>query len=118
MPWEINIFETLQGRKPVESFIRKLPAQLRAKLVRDIDLLADFGPDLGAPYVRKLTGTSVELWELRTRRAGDHVRTFFHVLDNERLLLLHCFRKKSRAAPKREIQTAEERLKLFIRSTR
>lgn len=111
MVWEIEIFETTSARSPVARFIASLPARLGAKLTRDIDLLAEFGFDLGNPYIKKLSGTSVNLWELRTRRGNDQVRTLFGVLGERRIILLHCFLKKSQRVPRREIETAEQRLK-------
>jgi phage-related protein len=111
---EIEIYISPQGGTPLSRFMNSLPAPLRAKLARDIDLLIEFGPSIGEPYVKKLRGTSPDLWELRTRRASDHVRTIFSVLENNRIILLHGFVKKTGRIPRREIETAEQRLKQYL----
>ena len=115
MTWNVAVFETPQGGRPVAKFITRLPVPLRAKLTRDIDLLERFGLDLGAPYVKKLKGTSIDLWELRTRRGSDQVRMLFTVIGDRSLILLHGFVKKARRMPRREIETAERRFKRVAR---
>ena len=117
MVWHIEIFRTSQGRSPVAEFMDGLPAALRAKLVRDIDLLEQFGLDLGGPYIKKIQGISEDIWELRTRRSSDLIRTLFSVIGERRILLLHSFVKKTQRIPRREIRTAEQRLKLFRERT-
>lgn len=116
--WVIEVYETSRGNSPIAEFMAGLPAPLRAKLARDIDLLSEFGLALGAPYVKKLSGTSVNLWELRTRRSKDQVRTLFGLFDERRIILLHCFLKKTQRVPRREIGTAERRLKQVMESIR
>ena len=56
--WTISLYTTTGGRRPVAEFIKQLQAKLRAKVVHDIDLLAEFGTRLGEPRVSKLRGTA------------------------------------------------------------
>ena len=114
MGWELEIYETPRGERPVANFISKLPAPLRAKVARDIDLLAEFGLQLGSPFAKKLSGAAMNLWELRTRRGTDRVRTIFSTIGERRLILLHCFLKKTRQVPRRELETAAGRLERVL----
>ena len=117
MTWEIELYQTPQGGQPVARVIAGLRVNLRAKLVRDIDLLGNFGLELGNPYIKKLRGTSGNIWELRTRLGSDQVRTLFSIVEGRNIILLHCFVKKTQRIPRKEIKTAEQRLKRVPRRT-
>ena len=69
MPYEVVLLETVRG------FISGLNAKFRAKTLRTIDLLAEFGPFLSMPHARKLSGH--ELWEIRVRQGSDICRLFY-----------------------------------------
>jgi len=56
-------------------FIDSLPVKLKAKTLRTIELLIQFGSGLPMPHSRKLAGH--DLWELRVRFAGDICRLFY-----------------------------------------
>lgn len=42
---------------PFLEFLEKIPKIDAAKILRDIDLLEEFGLSLGMPYIKKMTGT-------------------------------------------------------------
>lgn len=112
--YEVELYETEHGTCPVADFIGQLPPEGQAKVGRAIDLLAEYGPGLGMPYVRKMTGTK-DLWELRIPFAGDAYRVFWFPLDGDTLVLVHATRKKTRKTPRYEVQTAEKRVADFRR---
>lgn len=62
--WSLIYYETPGGRCPVKEYLLELDARERARVTFDLDLLEEYGLDLGAPYVRSIRG---KLWELRTR---------------------------------------------------
>ncbi|AXH01171.1 type II toxin-antitoxin system RelE/ParE family toxin (plasmid) [Deinococcus wulumuqiensis] len=68
---------------------------------------AQFGWPLGMPLIRKL---EKDLWEVRTSLEDGIARVLFTVQDN-RMILLHGFIKKSQKTPKNELETAKKRLK-------
>ena len=56
-----------------------------------------------------------DFWELRTKLGGDVYRTFHFVHTGKKFVLLHAYHKKSQKAPKRELDTAEERMKDYLK---
>jgi len=56
----------------VAEFIESLDAKSRAKVARILDLLEEFGTDLGMPYVKYL---EKQLWELRVQHGRSRYRT-------------------------------------------
>ena len=108
--WKIVFYETTDDDTPVEDFIKSLPEKAQDKIARTFDYLEEFGIALGAPRLKKLTGTS--LWELRILGA-DSIRIFYITQTGKIFLLLHGFKKKAQKTPKKEIAIAEKRLREF-----
>lgn len=105
MNWNIILFETNRGEKPVEEFIKSLNETTIAKVIHVIDLLEKFGPLLGMPHVKKLDN---KLYELRIR-GKQEIRIVFS-FDKKKIYLLHAFQKKTQKTPQREIDIAFKRL--------
>lgn len=108
--WNIKIYETPAGDKPVEEFITSLPETAQTKIARTFDYLQEFGPSLGAPRLKKLIGT--DLWELRIL-GSDSIRMFYVTQTHKTFLILHGFKKKTQKTPRREITRAQNRLAEF-----
>lgn len=106
-PWQIDYYESSINSKPVEEFINSLEEKTQTKVVRMLELLEEFGITLGAPHVKKLTGTP--LWELRII-GSDSTRIFYVAKEQKSFLLLHAFKKKTQKTQKKEIKTATDRL--------
>jgi hypothetical protein len=64
MLWNIEYFQSRNGKYPVEEFISSLETKSQARVARTLDLLEEFGIELGMPYTRYL---EKQLWELRIR---------------------------------------------------
>ncbi len=110
MKCKVDFYRTPRGDAPVQDFLNELPAKLRAKNVRELGLLAEYGVDLPAPYAKQLHGKDARgLWELRVKLASDITRVFYFFPVGNRVLLLHGFSKKSEETP--ELQTAIHRMK-------
>ena len=52
--FNLVFYETPAGKRPVAEFILDLPQSLKAKAVRDIDILAERGNQLREPYSKHL----------------------------------------------------------------
>ncbi|MBU0569907.1 type II toxin-antitoxin system RelE/ParE family toxin [Patescibacteria group bacterium] len=105
MAWDIILFETARGEKPVEEFIKSLDSSTIAKVAHEIDLLEKHGPFLGMPHARKLCK---ELYELRIR--GKQEIRIIYLFFKRNIYLLHAFKKKKQKTPRKEISTAKKRL--------
>ena len=103
MVWAI---ETLN--ESVDQELQALPADMRARLVRICELIAAVGLErVGAPHVRHLTGP---LWEMRmSGRAGISRALYVANRDDERIVIVRAFVKKTRKTPRREIDLALRR---------
>lgn len=76
-----------------------------ARLTYDLNLLAEFGVDLGMPHVRPVRG---KLWELRSGGRIQH-RVLYVAVSGRRIVLFHAFVKKTPKTPPGEIAVAERR---------
>jgi phage-related protein len=90
----------------VENFVRSLERSTVAKVLRVVDLLEEFGYQLGLPHSKKI---DVDLFELRIR--GQQEVRIFYTFKKEGITMLHGFIKKSQIIPKREIKQAKRKLK-------
>jgi phage-related protein len=107
MSWDITLYESKPGRKPVEEFIKKLQPVARAKLLRQLELLKKFGPTLDMPNAKPIGDG---LYELRAR-GKQEVRVIYIFVKQNDIYLLHAFLKKSRAISRDDLTTAQRRQK-------
>lgn len=103
------------GRKPVLEYIRSLDPKTEAKVLRNISLLEEFGPDPGFPLV---SNVSRNIWELRTVFGGNQHRVLFSLVSGRIMILTTAFGKKNRRTPEREIELATRRLQQYMEENR
>lgn len=110
MKWEIELYTKENNDTPVMDFIQSLPVKLQAKIYREIDLLEEFGINLGYPHTSCLKGNNNHgLWELRIKFGSDISRILYFLPVKRKFVLLHGFIKKSDETPDRELETARKR---------
>ena len=105
MAWKVLFFQTTRGDSPVEDFIKDQDEATYAKILQSMKLLADNGPFLKPPYVKKLQS---KLYELRISSKAA-IRIFYTIANNE-YYLLHAFKKKSQKPPVKDLKTALHRM--------
>ncbi len=105
MAWEIALFQSARGEKPVEEFIKSLDEKTQSKAITIIDLLKAYGNLLRMPYSKKLTD---ELFELRIRSKQD-IRIIYS-FRSRTIHILHAFKKQTNKTPRNEIVLAKQRL--------
>lgn len=103
--WEVKSFETARKEKPVEKFIYSQSSQAIAKIAKNTNLLEKYGPILGMPHARKLSG---QLYELRIR--GKQELRILYSFVGKTAYLLHGFKKQTQQIPQKEIDVAQKRL--------
>ncbi|NHM27783.1 type II toxin-antitoxin system RelE/ParE family toxin [Desulfofundulus sp. TPOSR] len=113
MRWEVEFYKSASGRKPAADFIVSLQPKEQAKIARAIDLLEEFGPQIGMPYVKHLGDG---LWELRVPFGGQTFRLLFFIEGNT-LIMVHALSKKTPKTPLKELNTAIARMKDYKRRT-
>jgi phage-related protein len=110
--WEIEYFETANGRRPVQEFVDSLDRRSKAKIARTLDLLQELGVNLGMPYAKHVEG---DMWELRTRVGSNQYRIIYFLYTGGAFILLHGFMKKSGQIPQRDLRTARDRRAEFLK---
>ena len=97
----------------VQEEILALPDTLAARYIVLTRRMVALGPNLGEPHT-KAFGDG--LFELRLKGAEGIARVFFCTLIGRRIVMLHCFVKKSERTPVREREIAEARMKEIKRA--
>lgn len=87
----------------VETFLGSLNAKEIAKVIRTIELLEEFGNDLGMPHSRHL---SEGLLELRIR--GTREIRIFYCFHKKQTVLLHACIKKTQKTLDKELARARD----------
>ena len=107
----VVFYRTESGNEPVREWLKELSREDKRKIGEDIKT-AQLGWPLGMPLIRKI---QKDLWEVRTTLESGIARVFFTV-DEEYMILLHGFIKKSQKTPQHELNTAIVRLGTYRRS--
>jgi len=88
--------------------ILALPDTLAAGYIVLTRRIAAVGPNLGPPHTDAF---GEGLFELRLKGQEGIARVFFCALVGRRVVMLHCFVKKTQKTPPREIDIARKRMK-------
>jgi phage-related protein len=104
MPWTV---ETLNAT--VDAELDKLPADMRARLIRISELIESVGlPNVKEPHVRHIRGP---LWEIRLKGKAGIARALYITAREQRVVILRAFIKKTEKTPTSEIDLALQRAK-------
>ena len=109
MEWKVKFYQTSRGDYPVQDFIDKQDKNTQSRIALSIGLLANQGPFLKPPYIKKLRNN---LYELRI--SGKIAIRIFYTIQNNEYYLLHAFKKKSQKTPSKELKIVLDRLKGII----
>ena len=111
--YEIEVYEDAKGRSPIREWIRALDSaavsdknsgiQLR-QLLYQMERLRVSGPRVGTTIAKQIDG---EIWEIRPGRN----RVLFAVWRENKIVLLHMFRKTTAKTPRAEIDQAKRELR-------
>ncbi len=105
----VHFYASEKGREPVREWLKGLSKEDKKKIGEDIKT-AQFGWPLGMPLIRKMGDG---FWEVRTSIKDGIVRIFFTV-DENKMILVHHFIKKSQSTPDHELETAKQRIKNYF----
>ena len=97
-------YETADGRIPAKEFLLSLDYDMRAKMIRTLELLQKNGPDLREPFSKELEDG---IFELRAK-FGTNISRLLYFFDKGKLVLLtNGFVKKAQKTPKQELSIAK-----------
>lgn len=100
----VDFYYKSNGECPVQEYLDSLSPKLRAKTLRTIMLLEEFGLELRMPYSESL-GDGI--FELRSIVGSDITRVLYFFVENNTAILTNGFTKKSQKTPIREIKKAK-----------
>ncbi len=106
----VNFYRTDAGNEPVRDWLKELSRDDKRIIGEDIKT-AQLGWPLGMPLIRKM---DKNLWEVRSSLPDGIARVFFTVDENQ-MILLHGFIKKSNKTPQNELNTTTTRLSNYWR---
>jgi phage-related protein len=93
------------GREPVREWLKSLEVEDRKAIGEDIKDV-EFSWPIGLPLVRSL---GRDLWEVRSSLPRGRIARVIFCIEQEQLILLHGFIKKTQKTPKQEIDLALKR---------
>lgn len=101
--WTIEFYEKENGDKPVAEFLNELDVKMRAKAVKEIEILKLSGNTLREPHSKPIQDG---IFELRIKVSSDIARIFYFFYVDRRIVLTNGFTKKTDKTPKGEIDLA------------
>ena len=105
MEFTIAFYEKTDGICPAMEFIKGLDDKMKAKMLRTIELLQYFGPNLREPY-SKFLGDGI--FELRSQVGNNISRVLYFFVVEQRVVITNGFIKKTQKTPKNEIELAKK----------
>lgn len=107
-------YATEQGNEPVREWLKSLPADDRKSIGEDV-LTVQYGWPIGMPLVDSL---GKGLWEVRIKLSSNRIARIVFFMDENTMILVHGFIKKTQKTPKNEIDLAYTRKKEYELSKR
>lgn len=104
MKWTVDFYD-----KKVMQSILEWPPGIKAKLVRIVELIEEFGPrQVGIPHTKPM---GQGLFEIRAKGKEGIGRAFFCMEKKQIIIILSGYIKKTQKTPKREIELAQKRMR-------
>lgn len=92
----------------VERETLRFPAGILAHFLHILELVEEFGPNLGKPHTAPM---SEGLFEIRAKGKEGIGRSLFCTKKGKEIIILHSFVKKTQRTPKKELEIARRRMK-------
>jgi len=105
---QVVFYKSDTGSEPVREWLLSLSDANRKIVGGDLKTV-EYGWPLGMPTCKKISSTSV-LWEVRSNLTGKkNIARVLFCIDDEKMVLLQGFVKKTQKTPQSEIDIALER---------
>lgn len=110
---KIKFYESNSGKKPALKFLKSLQTKDKAKILACLESIEELGLKTPRVTFRQIRG---QLWEIKISSQSGGFRIFYITISSDNLVLLHAYKKQSQKAPKKEIETAEKRMKEVLKN--
>jgi len=104
--FQLEFYETEDGRQPVSDFLDSLNVKMSAKMTGLMEILEERGTELRLPYSRSL-GDGI--FELRCKQGSNITRALYFFFYGGRIIVTNGFTKKTLKTPPGEIKLAKAR---------
>lgn len=103
--YNFDIYEKENGEAPFSVYLDSLDVKSRAKVLRAITIVEDFGAHSPPGYIDHL-GDGI--YELRVKFSSNIFRCLYFHFHNNKYIITHGFTKKTQKTPSREITKSKE----------
>ena len=97
-------YETVNGKMPAKDFLLSLDYDMRAKMIRTLELLQKNGPAIREPQSKELEDG---IFELRAKFGSNISRMLYFYDETKTIVLTNGFVKKDQKTPRKEIELAK-----------
>jgi len=111
--YKIILYKDINNKSDIQEYLNNLQKKKDKdsrikfnKVTAYINLLSEYGLELGNPYIKFIEDG---IWELRPLRD----RIFFAYIEDNTFILLSMFMKQTQKTPRKEIEKAKKCLKDF-----
>ena len=110
--YEVVFYDWPDGTEPAKGFLLSLNTKMRAKMVKEIQLLEENGPAIREPY-SKPVGDGI--FELRAKVGTNITRVLYFFFVGQKIILTNGFIKKTDKTPPGEIAKAKQYREEYFR---
>lgn len=111
MKFDVEFYRKQNGECPIEAFLDQLNHKVRAKVLRDLELLEARGNELREPQSKQLKDG---IFELRSIHGTDISRVLYFFVEGRRIILTNGFVKKTMRIPGKELSLAKQYRKEYL----
>ena len=101
----VIFFRTHTGNEPVREWLRGLDKADKQRIGVDIEKV-QFRWPMSMPLVRKM---ETDLWEIRSNLRRKRIARILFTLEDNEMVILHGFIKKTQRTPQRDLRLARRR---------
>ena len=112
MRFQVEFYETKDGRIPVQEFLDSLDPKRNAKMIGLMEILEEKGFSLREPYSAPLEDG---IFELRAVQGSNISRALFFFYIEGRIIITHGFIKKTQKTPRAQIELARKYRSDFLK---
>ena len=109
--YNFDVYEKENGEAPFLEYLDSLDVKSRAKILRAITIVEDFGVHSPPGYIDHLDDG---IYELRVKFSSNIFRCLYFHFTNNKYIITHGFTKKTQKTPAREITKSKEYRKDYL----
>ena len=109
--FQVEFYESKDGKQPVVEFLDSLDPKMAAKLVGLMEILEEKGNTLREPYSAPIDDG---IFELRCKLGSNITRALYFFYIDQKIIITNRFVKKTQKTPTQEIQLAKDRRKDWL----